>query len=240
MKKLLTLIFTLLLTVASSASAAPCPLPPANTDAEINFSDFEWYTDYATTLETAAAKGIDGKFDWVQDQFDDESCLTPHWPTIYNSINSFAGSEVRCGGYLHFIYDIPDVAGYRIDSLSLYMMWNPDKGYTWNYKRDGATQFYMAKYDLDVADKESSYNDLVIKLKSLYGDNPFTDVYGSVSPTTYTVWVNNEGALVGVSFNEYVVNLVYMAPGAEEQLCKVEEIVKAQEIENAKDNVTGL
>ena len=98
----------------------------------------------------------------------------------------------------------------------------------------------MAKYELDVTDKENCYNDLVTKLKSLYGENPFTDVYGQVSPTTYTVWVNNEGALVGVSYNEYVVNLVYMAPGAEERLCEVEEIVKAQEIESAKDNVSGL
>jgi len=241
MNKLLALVLSLLLVVAvTTAYAAPCPLPPANTDAEINFSGFEWYTDYATTIETATAKGIDGKFDWVRDQFNDESCLTPHWPTIYNSINSFAGSEVRCGGYLHFIYDIPDVAGYKIDSLSMYMMWNPDRGYTWNYQREGSTQFYMAKYELDVTDKENCYNDLVTKLKSLYGENPFTDVYGQVSPTTYTVWINNEGALVGVSYNEYVVNLVYMAPGAEERLCEVEEIVKAQEIESAKDNVSGL
>lgn len=239
MKKLLVLILILLFTTAS-AFAAPVPLPPANTDAEINFSGFEWYTDYSATIETAMAKGIDGKFDWVRDHFDDESCQTPHWATIYNSINSAAGSEVRCGGYLNFIYDIPDVAGYKIDSLSLYMMWNPETGYTTDYQATDAVQFYMAKYDLDVTDKESCYNDLVDKLKSLYGNNPYTDVYGSIDPTAYSVWVNDSGSLVGVSYNEYVVHLVYMAPGAEEKLCQVEKIVEAQEIESAKGDMTGL
>ncbi len=238
MKKLLVWILALLL--VCPALAEPCPLPPANTDKEINFSGFEWYSDYSTTIQTALSKGIDGKFDWVRDNFNDESCLTPHWPTIYNSINDFAGSDVRCGGYLNFIYDIPDVAGYKIDSLELYMMWNPETGYASDYTSPNAVQFYMAKYTVDVTDNEACYNDLVDKLKSLYGENPQTDVYGSIAPTTYTVWVNKEGAMVGVSYDKYTVHLVYMAPGAEDKLCQVEEKVKAQEIEGAKGDVTGL
>lgn len=239
MKKLLVLIFALLI-ATTPAFAAPCPLPPTNTDAEINFSGFDWYSDYSATIQTALAKGIDGKFDWVRDNFDDESCLTPHWATLYNSINTFAGSEVRCGGYLSFIYDIPDVAGYKINTLTLYMMWNPETGYTTIYQNPNAAQFYMAKYNLDVSDNEGCYKDLVSKLKILYGENPYTDSYGAVAPTTYTVWVNNKGALVGVSYDKYVVNLVYMAPGAEERLCQVEKLVESQELENAKGDMTGL
>ena len=238
MKKMIVLVLVLLFT--TQAFASPCPLPPANTDAEINFSGFNWYSDYSTTISTALAKGIDGKFDWVRDQFDDESCLTPHWPTLYNSINNFAGSEVRCGGYLNFIYDIPDVAGYKINELKLYMMWNPEMGYTTDYQKPNAVQFYMAKYVLDVSDNEGCYNDLVEKLKTLYGDNPYTDSEGSTFPTTYTVWINNNGAMVGVSYNKYVVNLVYMAPEAEEKLCQVEKMVEIEEIENAKGDMTGL
>ncbi|MBR0367030.1 MAG: hypothetical protein IJH86_01390 [Clostridia bacterium] len=236
----ITLLAFVLFVFTTSAIASSCPLPNVNTDAEIIFSGFEWYADYSTTLQTATEKGITNQFDWSRDNFKDDGCLTPHWYTIYNSINSFAGSEERCGGYLNYISDIPNVAGYKIDSLKLYMMWNPDNGIVADYTQPDAVQFYMAKYEFDVSNTEDCYNDLVSKLKTLYGENPITDVYGPISPTTYTCWVNADKALIGVSYDKYGVNLVYMAPGAEERLLAVEDKVRQQEIEGAQNDMTGL
>lgn len=217
-----------------------CPLPKTNTDKEILFSGFEWYTDYYNTIAAAKAKGIVNEWEWSRDSFDEDSCVTPHWHTIYNSINSFAGSEKGCGGYLTFLNDIPDVAGYKIDSLKLYMMWNPEKGRVSDYKETNAVQFYMASYEFDVNDKEACYNDLSNKLQMLYGENTEEYSYGIISSVIYKCWVNNEGAMISLGYSEYGVDLLYMAPEAEEKLCMTEAKVKEQEISSAAGNMAGL
>lgn len=241
-KMVLILLAIATLGLQGIALADSCPLPEPNTDAEIKFSGFNWYTDYKNTIYFADAKGIKNEWDWSRDNFDEDGCLTPHWYTIYTSINSYAGSEQRCGGYLSFSSsNVPSkVAGYKVDNLKLYLMWNAEKGVPTDYKERDATEFYMARYELDVTDKEAAYNDLVKKLKKLYGDNPYQDTYGSFSPVEYSVWVNQENALVAVSYGEYDVTLVYMAPGAEEKLVKVEEMVKKHEIDSAADDMSGL
>lgn len=240
MKKLITSIVTLLImfSILYVALASPCPLPPSNTDAEINFSGFEWYTDYPTTLKAAKERGLSDT--WFNDFFYDDYCTTPHWQIVYTSLSSFAGSETRCGGSVNYYTDIPNVAGYRVDGLELYFMWNEETGYTTEYKKPGAAQFYMAKYEFDVKDYLSCYDDLVEKLKSIYGNNPYSDTYGLIDPSPYTLWINQDGALVGVGHNSYATYLVYMAPGAEDKLVAIEEKVKAQEIENASDDISGL
>lgn len=222
------------------ASAESCPLPKENCDTDILFSGFEWYTDYQDTVSTATNKGIINSWDWARDNFDADSYVTPHWAAVYNSLNSSAGSEKGCGGYLSYSSDIPNVAGYKIDNLKLYLMWNPETGKVEDYTQKDALQFYMATYTFDVTDKEACYNDLFAKLKSLYGENPMTDTYGWLSDTVYSCWVNSEGAMVALSWDEYEVTLLYMAPGAEEKLCEVEQIVKAQEISSAAGDVSGL
>ncbi|MDO5445829.1 MAG: hypothetical protein Q4F31_09455 [Eubacteriales bacterium] len=234
------LCLSLILSIIICAYGEGCPLPAENCNADIKFSGFEWYTDYQETVTVATNKGITNSFDWSRDNFEADSCVTPHWTTIYNSINSFAGSETGCGGYLSYSSDIPNVAGYKIDDLNLYFMWNLEKGITEDYTQKDALQFYMAKYTFDVTDKEACYNDLLGKLKSLYGENPSTDTYGWLSETVYTCWVNPEGAMVALSWSEYDVTLIYMAPGAEEKLCEVEKMVTAKEITDAAGDLTGL
>ncbi len=242
MKKTISLIlvFCALMSLGINAFAESCPLPNKNTDAEIKFNDFEWYADYNTTRNSATAAGYVGQYDWSIDSFEVDSCVTPHWATVYNSVNSFAGSETGCGGSTHFFSDLPNVAGYRLSDVELYYMWNPATGRVADYKAKDAVQFYMAKYSFDVTDKEAAYKDLCSKLKGIYGDNPQEDTYGWISPTTYTVWVNGDGACIALGYDEFSIDLVYMAPGAEEKLCKVEEIVKAGEISAASGNVSGL
>lgn len=141
---------------------------------------------------------------------------------------------------MSYYTDVPNVAGYRIDSLELYFMWNEEAGYTTEYKESGATQFYMAKYEFDVEDYESCYNDLVGKLKSIYGENSYSDSTGWTDSSFYTLWVNQDGALVGVGHDSSDTYLVYMAPGAEDKLVAVEELIKKQEIENAQGDLSGL
>lgn len=238
MKKCLAFILVCVL-MCVTAYAEPCPLPcPANTHADIKFQSYEWYADYPTTLATAKSRGLSDE--WFMDWFYDDMCTTPHWRILLNSIKTFAGSETRCGGNISFSSDIPNVAGYRVKDLELYFMWNEETGYTKDYKKPGAVQFYMAMLELDIDDNDACYNDLVTKLMSLYGSKPYSDTYGWVDPTRYTVWVNDEGAMVGVSCDAYTTTLVYMAPGAEEKLVNIENLNKKQDIDNAKGDMTGL
>ena len=241
MKKIIAcILLVVLLAQFSIAYADSCPLPKKNTDKEILFSGFEWYTDYKNTLAAASKKGFVNNYDWSRDNFDADKCVTPHWHTVYNSINSFAGSEAGCGGYLAYYSDVPNVAGYKIDEVKLYFMWNPEGTQFSDYKASEAVRFYMAKYEFDVTDKRACYDDLLKKLKGLYGENPETSTYGWVDPTTYTVWVNGDNALMALSVNEYVVTLVYLAPGAEEMLCQTESVVRKNEIAQVKDDTSGL
>lgn len=65
MKKLISIAVFLLMFI-STANASPCPLPcSANTDADIQFQGFEWYTDYPTTLKAAHERGLSDK--WYND-----------------------------------------------------------------------------------------------------------------------------------------------------------------------------
>lgn len=238
-KKLTAFVLVIaILCLQSIVLADKCPLPAVNSTAEIKFSDFEWYTDYPTTLKAATNKGFVNKYDWSRDNFELDSYVTPHWKTILNSINSNAGSEEGCGGYLNYISNVPKVAGYKVNSLQLYFYWNPDKGPTKNFSAKDACYFYMAKYEFNVTDNQSAYADLVTKLKKLYGNTPYEGEDGC--GTNYTVWVNDDQAAVGISVDEYSLELVYYAPGAEDKLAEIESIVKKKEIEDASDDMTGL
>lgn len=239
MKKLMALVLVvMILCLQGFALAERCKLPAVNTDVEIKFSGFEWYTDYKTTLNAATQKGFVNNYDWSRDNFEVDNYVTPHWKTILNSINSAAGSEQGCGGYLNYTSDIPNVAGYKVSGLKLYFIWNPEKGRATDFTAPNACLFYMAKYEFDVSDKQAAYKDLVSKLMTIYGPNPYVGDDGC--GTDYTLWVNSEQAAVGISVDEYSLVLIYYAPGAEDQLANIEELVKQQEIENAADDMTGL
>ena len=234
MKRLLVLIIAILLSTTTCALANSCPLPPVNTDADIQFSGFEWYVDYPTMMKMAEAKGIDTLYS--MDWFSDSSYNTPHWPIVYSSMPAFAEGDMKCGGSVVLV-DLPDVAGYTAQTLEMYFMWNPETGYTKDYQSPDAIQFYMARYEIQANDIKACYEDLVNKLKSLYGESPFEDTKYEVM---YSIWVNNQNALIGIGcFNSHV-NLVYMAPNADEKLVAIEELVKGQEIDDAADDFSGL
>ena len=236
MKRSMIIIIILVLSIFSNAFASPCPLPEANTETVINFDGIDWYSDYNETVGAASERGINALTRGIRDKFEKETKRTPHWKLLLQRID--VGSEKNCGGYLHYEDKIPDVAGYSVYSLDLYMMYNPEVGYTPDYTEQDAVQFYMALYELHVTDTKSCYDDLVHKLTKLYGDNPFIDKTKQDEP--YACWINQEGAMVGVCDWGFNVHLLYMAPGAEEKLKALEEKVRTQEIDKAKNDMTGL
>lgn len=237
MKKIaIVIVIVLNLFICSvPAIAKSYPLPDVNTDAEINFQGFEWYSDYRETLKAVSARGIEYNDDWILNNFELDYARAAHWQVLLNSV--WNGAEKGCGGYLQLYENIPDVAGYHIYDLVLYMMFNPEKGATEQFKSEDAVQFYMAKYRFDVTDNIACYTDIVGKLKKLYGNNPES---AEKSGTKYSLWVNSEGALVGISCDKYFVDLLYMAPGAEDRLTNLELDIAAKEIENAADDMSGL
>ena len=158
---------------------------------------------------------------------------------MLNSLNWAADSEENCGGYVFFSSNLPKVAGYKIKELKMYFMWNPENYPTLDFSKKDAVQFYMARYEFDVIDKKGCYDDLTNKLKSLYGNSPYTSTYG-LFRKPYVCWVNNEHALIGISYDDYEVTLVYCAPGSEEKLVQVEKMVRDGEVKNASDDLSGL
>ena len=242
MKRILSLISLVVFFLFHScvAFAEGKRMPEVNTDAEINFAGFEWYSDYKTTLSAATSRGITNRFEWSRDNFESGKLLTPHWNTLMNSLNWAANSEADCGGYLFFSTDLPKVAGYNVDELKLYFMWNPDVGPVANYKAENAVQFYMARYEFDPKNKEACFKDLTEKLKKLYGDKPYLGKY-SLFSDPYYCWVNNDRALIGLCCPNYGnITLVYCAPRSEEKLVQVERLVVEKESENAQNDMSGL
>ena len=232
MKRLIICIITVALMI-SYAYADSCPLPVPNTNAEILFSGFDWYSDYAATLRAAKSKGMDTT--WIMDTFETNlGTYAMHWDNLYDI---FSDSEKDTGGSF-ILVDCPKVAGYDVLDLMLYCMYNPEIGYTKDYKATDAIQFYMAVYELNVTNYSEVYKDLVSKLKKLYGDNPLESDRGS--GIEFSCWVNEDNALVGVCNNNYYIRLLYMAPGAEEKLCQVEKLIQQQEVQNAADDFSGL
>ncbi|MBR6220594.1 MAG: hypothetical protein IKQ80_08520 [Clostridia bacterium] len=236
MKQLISIIIVLMWPFLTCALASPCPLPQANTDVEIAFPGFDWYSDYNTVVNAAKERGFD--LQWQDDYFIEGLDSTPHWNIVYSSLEMFANSQMNCGGEIYF-YSVPDVAGYSVSQVTLYMMWNPDNICPSDYKTDNAAQLYMAVYIMDVTDTEACYNDLVSKLESIYGETSDKDIVEKTWGNKFSYWVNEDGGFLGIN-NALGVHIIYMAPGAEDKLVAVEEKVKEKEIENAKGDITGL
>lgn len=235
-KRCIALILTVLMFIGGvPAFAESCPLPEPNTDVEIKFPGIEWYTDYIDTLVEAEKKGIN-VYDKYTCFFEDYEKRTPHWPVLFDE--GHWGSEKGCGGFILFSRDrqVPDLAGYKVYCLDLYLMYDQNVGRAADFKQPGAVQFYLGQYlfwnkDLNI---QVAYEELLLKLKNIYGDNPETG-YSEDHECDYAIWVNKEGALVGLSKNEYFMYLTYMAPGAEERLCQLEEKIEADVIAAVKD-----
>lgn len=237
MKRFLAmLLLVIMIWISSVGYAKECPLPPVNTDAEIQFSGFEWYSDYNGTMNALKKKGIDPKLGVETFGNDSLPFYAAHWEALYNLLPD---SDKGTGGIMTYAYKIPKVAGYEPSELTLYCMYNPKAGYVDDYESAGAIQFYMAVYEIRPNDPEACYKDLVAKLKKLYGDEPYKGKFGFTYPIEYYCWVNNELGMVGVSDGSSV-RLMYMAPGAEEKLLQVEELAKKIENENAAGDFTGL
>ena len=75
-KKLFCLLIAIVvLSLNINTFAESCPLPDTNSDSDILFNGFDWYTDYATTLKAAKAKGISNNSDWSRDSFVKDKCV---------------------------------------------------------------------------------------------------------------------------------------------------------------------
>lgn len=233
--KRIALLVVLLLLVTSTAYAKPCPLPEVNTDKEIKFNGLDWYTDYNETVKNLEGKGFKNEVAWARDEV---PTMAAHWHSPFSSVYY---SEKNTGCRFSFFSigsnKLPKTAGYDLHSLEVYLMWNPERGFTEDYKADNALQFYYAGYCFDVTDKEYAYNDLAGKLKSVYGDNPYV---GTSLGKEYLVWVNTEQAAIVLARNSIYVELIYMAPHAEENLVAVEEKERQRENGNAEGDFTGL
>ena len=234
MKKLFVLVVALLFLFAVSACASPCPLPDAITDADINFSSFDWYSDYPTVIELA------DKMNWgkYSDWFSRGGCTTPHWTIFKEAANCFAGSESNCGGNLLY-YKIPKVAGYDDVTAHLYFIFQPGVGNYDNYNTSGAMRFYLGEYEFSPADLDACYEDLVLKLADIYGDTAYIGEDKSIS-YVYTYWVNNNDSVVGICKKSTGVVISYSAPHSEENLEQIEQWIAKTEIENAAGDSSGL
>lgn len=158
-----------------------------------------------------------------------------------------ANGNKGCGGSVAFYDNIPKIGGYYSDEFILYFLWNSDVGFVEDYKAKNAVQLYMGEYYLPVTDMQACFDDLVEKLKRKYGEKAEIkeyeeDIIINKWTNKYCCWINPKGGMVGVRIDYLTdhVCLVYMAPGAENKLARVEALVREQEIEDAKGDDLGV
>ena len=237
MKKLVTiciLIITMFI-LFTDAQADSFPLPEPNTDVEITFSDFSWYMDYPAIRREIKERG----FTYGATNFSPESSYSPHWTVVSTTIFN---AEKRCGGNLGFYTSLPKVAGYNVESINFYFLWNIDsdlyENYTdGRYKENDSALFYIGVYKIDAVDRNAAFKDLVAKMKKLYGDSPYERDIGNNYSCAY--WVNTQNAVVGI-MNGISLEITYMAPGGEERLAAVADAVAQKEVNDAQEDLSGL
>ncbi len=237
MKKLVTfciLIINMFILI-TDVQAEYYPLPEPNTDVEITFSDFTWYMDYPSILSETKERG----FTYGATSFSPMLSYSPHWTVVSTTIFN---AEKRCGGNLGFYIGLPKVAGYNVEAINFYFLWNISSDLYENYvdgryKDNDSALFYMGVYKIDAVDRKAAFDDLVAKMKNIYGDSPYERDIGSNYSCAY--WVNTQNAVVGI-MNGISLEITYIAPGGEERLAAVADAVAQKEVNDAQEDVSGL
>lgn len=214
---LLTLVFML---SGFAAYAKEVPLPEANTDAEVLLPGFDWYCDYEALIKAAEANGLPTDPGSRVNMVGSGASISPHWDIYRNDSAYLSASEKDCGGSILFNNIDFELFGHSADQCMMHIYVEP--GFEIDrYRESGAARLYLAEFWIHAGDSSEVYDDLLNKLKALYGENPMVDETGAC-------WINEEGAMVGLtekivvgspSYNH--VRLTMMAPGAEERLNEV-------------------
>ena len=234
MKKYVAILVVIAL-CCSSGLAERCPQPKPNTEMNISFSEFEWYSDYGSAMRIASELGYSNSSALFSRN---RGCVTPHWNTYEEIVHCFAGSETNCGGELIF-YAGPKVAGYDLYELDLRFIYTPNIGRCENYEEEGAVQLYMVEYIFISEHEETVYWDLVEKLESIYGDKPYDNRNKSDNDILCSYWINEDGATVGVKCEPgWYVSVIYSAPGSEDALAATEKWVQTLEMQYAREQVS--
>lgn len=237
MRKLATLCVLIInmFILITNVHAEFFPLPEPNTDVEITFSDFTWYMDYPTIRREAKERG----FTYGAASFSPVLSYSPHWTVVSTTIFN---AEKRCGGNLGFYTGLPKVAGYNVESINFYFLWNISSDLYENYvdgryKDNDSALFYMGVYKIDAVDRKAAFDDLIEKMKNIYGDSPYERDIGGNYSCAY--WVNTQNGVVGI-MNGISLEIVYMAPGGEERLAAVADAVAQKEVTEAQEDMSGL
>ncbi len=179
MKRTLALLLALLLALGGMALAEAG-------EKVIRFRDLEWGASYEDVRQ--------------QVELDDLEALTPPiYSTAYRMYNGEDASfETDTDFYARYASDAVDaigkVAGYTLKRIALYFAAVPDG--SGSFPGDAAhTALYMARYDVECDDWETTFESLTNKLTKLYGD---VDLVGESESNPANVWYGGDGSMVSL------------------------------------------
>lgn len=196
--------------------------------ATIRFRDFEWYAPFeevdATMIRSSDATFM-SHMDFENTTID--SINGAEWEYMYSD------DRVDEGGVCAYYYDI-SVAGYLAEAELYYIY--PIVNNTVRRDKNDA-QLYLATYSIsDLADMQAVYEDLNVKLSSLYGagtdksSNDFDGMYwqDSIGNAIWLVYETNE------TFDYSQIRIAYAAGGHIERLAELEAQIEL-ETRNAEE-----
>lgn len=136
-------------------------LIPAETyNGEILFRGIAW----GTNVDTAKSSLIGSGFFSGKCEVESEARLIP-WSLDPEDADSYWESGYRL--YQYTFADEAKVAGYSVDSVNLYFMYSHNGSKS--NKETSAAELYLVSMELETADYDLAYADLLNKLSSLYG-----------------------------------------------------------------------
>ena len=150
----------------------------AEVEEEILFRDIPWGTSYTDIKDNIMPElwWDDLHGDWMR-------VLTINdIVSDSNDNNKFTNNDLCLNAYT---IDEIDVAGYTAKQTDLYFAFVPSDGTITH--EDSDTALYAAKYEIEPMDLESTFNDLLEKMKSIYGEPDVS--------TSYSIFIGCENLL---------------------------------------------
>ena len=168
----------------NTPSATSTPASASAYDKEIRFQDYSWGDSASTVAASLGEQAYDS--------------MTPTWEDA-DSLMPMSSYQL---GYRVFTYGNREIAGYKVANFSMYFMYGQANGQISTSPEN--SELYLVTMNFEVADVESTYDDLYQKLTSIYGegktstrtDSAFSLSDGGYkSDVTVTEWTgaNNTG-----------------------------------------------
>ena len=215
-------------------------------EGEIKFRGFAWDIDAQSFEDTMREQGIHGS---------SKETTLESWETETSFSYSLPAARLKDGGYKYSATQTGiNVGGYEVDTVDAFFLHTYDDDGVSDKKSD-SNLYYAAYWFSSVLDKQAAYNDLVLKLSSLYGTpQKFNESKSGTERTefcqiAYWYGANNTGVRLWYYYrtdnktNEVLFSNMILKYGRTDSIVMLKALEAAmarEELKSAQGNVDGL